>query len=304
MAPKIDAARLWRSILETALIGATENGGVRRLALSDEDRRIREWFFETASALGCDVRVDRVGNVFARRPGRRNDLPPIAMGGHFDTQLTSGRFDGAVGVLAGLEILRCLAEESIETQHPIELIDWTNEQGARFSPGLLGSAVFAGELDLQGALEQRDAAGRRVDDELGRIGYRGNSPCHGQALAAYVELHVEHEPVTVPVTVPKDQGATIAVVGDAQNRRWFGLEIDGTAAPGETAQRALGAHHAAVHIAKIAPAATIYIPCEPGSSRNETERVKPQHIAAGAEVLLRSVLARDAADRRSVEATA
>jgi len=208
MEPKIDAARLWRSILETAWIGATESGGLCRLALSDEDRRIREWFFETASTLGCDVRVDRVGNLFARRPGRRNDLPPIAMGGHFDTQLTSGRFDGAVGVLAGLEILRCLAEESIETQHPIEVIDWTNEQAARFAPGLLGSAVFAGELDVQVALERRDAAGRRVDDELGRIGYRGNSPCHGQALAAYVELHIEHEPV------PEDHGATIAVVGD------------------------------------------------------------------------------------------
>ena len=140
----IDAGRLWSSILETARIGATAKGGINRLALTDLDRQVRDWFVAACREAGCTVTMDALGNIFARRPGRDDTLPPIAMGSHLDTQPTGGKFDGVIGVLAGLEVLRTLNDAGIETQAPIEVIDWTNEEGSRFAPAMLASGVFAG----------------------------------------------------------------------------------------------------------------------------------------------------------------
>jgi N-carbamoyl-L-amino-acid hydrolase len=160
MTAKINASRLWKTIMETGRIGATERGGVCRLALSDEDRCVRDWFVEACRSQGCDVMIDDMGNVFARRRGRRADLPPIAIGSHLDTQPTGGRFDGILGVLAGLEVLRSLDEHGIETERPVEVIDWTNEEGARFAPAMLGSGVFVGALEKSLVLAREDRDGR------------------------------------------------------------------------------------------------------------------------------------------------
>ena len=137
----INASRLWNDILDTGKIGATERGGLCRLALSDEDRRVREWFIGACRAERCDVRFDDMGNVFARRPGRRSDLKPIAIGSHLDSQPTGGKFDGVYGVLAGLEVIRTLNDHSFATRHPIEVVVWTNEEGSRFAPAMVSSGV-------------------------------------------------------------------------------------------------------------------------------------------------------------------
>ena len=144
---RIDGERLWSELMETAAIGATPKGGICRLTLSDLDRRVRDWFKARTEALGCTVTVDTMGAMFARRPGRRLGIPPIAMGSHLDTQPTGGKFDGVLGVLSALEALRTLVEAGYETYAPIEVVNWTNEEGARFAPAMVSSGVFAGAFD-------------------------------------------------------------------------------------------------------------------------------------------------------------
>ena len=141
---QIDAQRLWDTLMETAKIGATAKGGICRLTLTDLDRQVRDWFKAQCEALGCTVAVDEVGNMFARRPGKNDTLPPIAMGSHLDTQPTGGKFDGVLGVLGALEALRTLHETGYETNAPIEIVNWTNEEGSRYAPAMLASGVFAG----------------------------------------------------------------------------------------------------------------------------------------------------------------
>src|SRR5438105_3938130 len=152
----IDAERLWDELLETAQIGATPKGGICRLTLTDLDRQVRDWFRARCEALGCTVTVDDMGAMFARRPGLRSDLPPIAMGSHLDTQPTGGKFDGALGVLAALEALRSLHEAGYDTFAPIEVVNWTNEEGARFAPAMISSGVFAGVFDREWAAARED----------------------------------------------------------------------------------------------------------------------------------------------------
>jgi N-carbamoyl-L-amino-acid hydrolase len=221
---EIDAQRLWQTILTTGRIGATERGGVCRLTLSDEDRCVRDWFVAACRRESCRVTIDDMGNVFARRRGRRADLPPIAIGSHLDTQPTGGRFDGILGVLAGLEVVRTLNENGIETEHPIEIIDWTNEEGARFAPAMLGSGVFTGILDKRFAHGCEDRDGTRFGDELARIGYRGEEPCGRHPLDSYFELHIEQGPVL------EAEKKTIGIVEGAQGIRWYDLELEGEAA--------------------------------------------------------------------------
>jgi N-carbamoyl-L-amino-acid hydrolase len=141
---QIDAQRLWNTLMETAKFGATPKGGICRLTLTDLDRQVREWFRQRCEALGCTVTVDEVGNMFARRPGKNDKLAPIAMGSHLDTQPTGGKFDGVLGVLGALEAMRSLHEAGYETNAPIEIVNWTNEEGSRFAPAMLASGVFAG----------------------------------------------------------------------------------------------------------------------------------------------------------------
>ncbi len=179
----IDPQRLWDSLMETAKIGANEKGGIHRLALSDEDRAVRDWFRSACEALGCAVTVDDCGNMFARRPGKRDDLDPICMGSHLDTQPTGGKFDGVLGVLAALEVMHTLHSAGYETNAPIEIVNWTNEEGARFAPAMLASGVFAGAFTRDFACEREDRDGKRFGDELERIGYGERSrPARG-ALA-------------------------------------------------------------------------------------------------------------------------
>jgi len=220
---EINSARLWGDIVESGKIGATEKGGLCRLALSDEDRRVREWFVGACRAAGCEVRVDELGNIFARRSGRRSDLNPIAMGSHLDSQPTGGRFDGILGVLAGLEVIRTLNEHGIETEHPVEVVDWTNEEGARFAPAMQGSGGFAGVLDKQEILACRDRAGRRFGEELERIGFRGDESCGDHSFDSYFELHIEQGPVL------EAENKVIGVVGGVQGMRWYDLTIEGLA---------------------------------------------------------------------------
>ena len=179
---KIDGKRLWDSLMEMAKIGATKKGGVCRLALTDLDLESRRLFTRWVEEAGCTVSFDAMGNIFARRPGRDDSKPPILTGSHLDSQPTGGKFDGVYGVLAGLEIVRTLNDAGLETEAPLEVICWTNEEGARFAPAMIGSGVFAGEFDLGYAHGQADADGKTMGEELARIGYLGQETPGGHEL--------------------------------------------------------------------------------------------------------------------------
>jgi N-carbamoyl-L-amino-acid hydrolase len=403
----INAERLWGSIIETANFGHTSKGGICRLTLSDEDRQVRDWFVKACKSLGCTVTIDEMGNIFARRSGKDNSLPPIAMGSHLDTQPSGGKFDGITGVLSGLEVLHTLNDDSYITKAPLELIDWTNEEGTRFNPPMLASGVFASVFDRDFAYSRADRNGKRFGDELERIGYRGKTKCGNHQLGAYFELHIEQGPVL------EAENIAIGVVTGVQGQRWYDVtvfgreshagstpmylrkdamlacaemvrEINGIALshtplavstvglvevkpnsrnvipgsvffsvdlrhPNDTELRNMdtelkemanrvakdmdikvsleniwnspsmefdkrcinivrsaveelgyshcdmisGAGHDAVYVARVAPTTMIFIPCEHGISHNEAEKIRPEDAAAGANVLLSSIVAYD-----------
>ena len=158
---RVDGARLWDSLMQLAQIGATEKGGVCRLALTDLDRKARDLFVAWAKEIGCSVRIDAIGNIFARRAGLRDDLPPVMTGSHIDTQPTGGKFDGNYGVMSGLEVIRTLNDFNYETTRPIEVVVWTNEEGSRFAPAMVASGVFAGVFDLDYGLSRADPRDRK-----------------------------------------------------------------------------------------------------------------------------------------------
>jgi len=414
-APRIDAARLWDSLMTLARIGATPKGGVCRLALTELDRQGRDLVGGWLREAGCELRVDAIGNVFAIRPGRRGNgfggdgRPhadparwPVAVGSHIDTQPSGGKFDGNYGVLAGLEVLRALNAAGVETERPVAVAIWTNEEGTRFTPVMMGSGVYGDAFTLAHCLGQRDREGRSVGDALGAIGYAGTD--HAPRFAAYFEPHIEQGPVL------EREGITIGAVEGALGQRWFdvavtgqdahagptpiemrrdallaasrmvvevrriarehphyargtvgqmfvspnsrnvipgrveftvdlrnasddtlaamfddlrgslariagehdvqvelaqvvyfppcafdpalvaGIEADARALGHPVRRLASGAGHDAVHVARTCPTAMIFVPCEGGISHNEIENARPEHLAAGAEVLLRSVL--------------
>ncbi len=403
----IDAERLWDSIMETAQIGATAKGGICRLTLTDLDRAVRQWFVAACEALGCRVVVDDLGNIFARRPGRDESLPPIAIGSHLDTQPTGGKFDGVIGVLAGLEVLRSLHDAGYETQAPIEVINWSNEEGSRFAPAMLASGVFAGAFTRDYAYGRADREGKTFGEELQRIGFRGAEPCGAHPLSAFIELHIEQGPIL------EAEGKTIGIVTGVQGMRWYEATVTGAEShagstpmklrrdallgaarmvaavqavalahapdavatvgliesrpnsrnviPGsvfftidlrhpddavvasmeaamETALHGIadadgldlalsriwdspavhfdanciaavreaatalgcasgdivsGAGHDAAYVSRVAPTAMVFVPCEKGLSHNELERAEKADVAAGANVVLRAVLALD-----------
>src|SRR5215472_18326914 len=159
--------------METAAFGATQKGGVRRLTLSEEDRKVRDWFRAACEKAGCKVYVDQLGAMFAVRPGRDNTKPPIGFGSHLDTQPTGGKFDGILGTLAGLEVIRTLNDAGIETDAPICIANWTNEEGSRFAPAMMASAAYVGDFTVDDILARRDAEGVSVGEALDAIGYRG-----------------------------------------------------------------------------------------------------------------------------------
>ncbi len=218
---QIDAQRLWDALMHTAQMGATAKGGICRLTLTDLDRQVRDWFKAQCEALGCSVTVDEVGNMFAHRPGKKPDLPPIAMGSHLDTQPTGGKFDGVLGVLGALEALRTLHDVGYETNAPIEVVNWTNEEGSRFAPAMLASGVFAGVFSAEYAYSRQDRDGKLFGDELQRIGYKGEEKVGTRKLGALFELHIEQGPIL------EDEARMIGVVQGVQGMRWYEVTITG-----------------------------------------------------------------------------
>ncbi|HRM48449.1 MAG TPA: Zn-dependent hydrolase [Alicycliphilus sp.] len=401
---RIDGARLWQSLMDLAQIGATPKGGVCRIALTDLDRQGRDLFVQWARGAGCSIRVDAIGNIFARRAGQDDGLPPVMTGSHIDTQPTGGKFDGNYGVLAGLEVVRTLNAASVRTRAPIEVAVWTNEEGSRFVPVMMGSGVFAGAFTLEHALAQRDAQGVSVGEALASIGYAGQlGPA--PAVGSYFEAHIEQGPVL------ENHARVIGVVTAALGQRWYDVTVQGMEAhagptpmelrrdallaaselvlevnriavqraphargtvgtmelfpnsrnviPGRASlsvdlrapddaqlldmdaalraacariatERSLqitveqvvyfppqpftpqlvqavranaddlgyssmdvvsGAGHDAVYLARVAPAAMIFVPCDDGISHNEIENAAAEHLEAGCNVLLRAMLA-------------
>jgi N-carbamoyl-L-amino-acid hydrolase len=401
---RIDGSRLWQSLMDLARIGGTAKGGVCRLALTDLDRQGRDQFVRWAQALGCSIRVDAIGNIFARRAGSDDSLPPVMTGSHIDTQPTGGKFDGNYGVLAGLEVLHTLNDHGIRTRAPLEVAVWTNEEGSRFVPVMMGSGVFAGAFTLEHALQQRDAQGTSVAEALQAIGYAGAAGPVAHPVGAYFEAHIEQGPVL------ETHERVIGVVQAALGQRWYDVQIRGMEAhagptPMEMRKDALlaaselvaavnriamdrlphgrgtvgqlevhpnsrnvipgtvkmsvdlrapddtmlgsmdaalrqvcqdiaaawrvdigveqvvyfppqpftpslvqavqrnaqdlgystmdvvsGAGHDAVYVARLAPAAMIFVPCADGISHNEIEDADPAHLEAGCNVLLRAML--------------
>jgi len=218
---RIDGDRLWRSLMALAEIGATPKGGVCRLALTDLDKRGRDLVIGWAREAGLEVTIDRIGNGFLRRAGRNPALPPIVTGSHIDTQPTGGKFDGNYGVLAGLEVVRTLNDHGIETEAPIEVAFWTNEEGSRFVPVMMGSGVFAKAFTLEHALAATDVDGKTVGDELSRIGYVGDQEPGCHPIGAYFETHIEQGPVL------EDHGVTIGVVTGVLGIRWYDCIVTG-----------------------------------------------------------------------------
>jgi N-carbamoyl-L-amino-acid hydrolase len=403
---RTNGQRLWDSLMELAQIGATPKGGVCRLALSTLDGQGRDLVTRWGREAGMSVTIDKIGNGFMRRAGRNNALPPIVAGSHIDTQPTGGKFDGNYGVLAALEVVRTLNDHGIETEAPIEVAFWTNEEGSRFVPVMMGSGVFAKAFTLEHAYAATDTEGKTVKDELARIGYVGPQEPGDHPIGAYFEAHIEQGPVL------EDNNKTIGVVHGVLGIRWFDCTVTGMEAhagptpmglrkdamqvathvmqevvatalrhaphgrgtvgmvhvhpnsrnviPGrvkfsidmrnatdalvdsmadevkacaaqvaqdsgldiqidlvssysaqafhpdcmDAVARAAqklgyshmpavsGAGHDAVYMARLAPSGMIFIPCKDGISHNEIESAAPEHITAGANVLLHAMLER------------
>lgn len=401
---RIDGARLWQSLMDLARIGGTPKGGVCRIALTDLDRQGRDLFVQWAREAGCSIRVDAIGNIFVRRAGADDSLAPVMTGSHIDTQPTGGKFDGNYGVMAGLEVVRTLNAAGVRTRAPIEVAVWTNEEGSRFVPVMMGSGVFAGAFTLEHALAQRDAQGVSVAEALAAIGYAGQAGA-APVVGAYFEAHIEQGPVL------ENHERVIGVVQAALGQRWYDVTVQGMEAhagptPMELRQDALlaasalvaevnrialdrlphargtvgslevhpnsrnvipgrvklsvdlrapddaqlldmdaalraacariaaerglaidveqvvyfppqpftphlveavranaadlgyscmdvvsGAGHDAVYVARVAPAAMVFVPCADGISHNEIEDADPAHLEAGCNVLLRAMLA-------------
>ncbi|WP_371874547.1 Zn-dependent hydrolase [Undibacterium terreum] len=218
---KINGDRLWKSLMELAQIGATPKGGVKRLALTDLDKQGRDLVTGWARQAGMSVTVDQIGNVFMRRDGKNNALPPIMSGSHIDTQPTGGKFDGNYGVLAALEVVRTLNDHKIQTEAPIEVAFWTNEEGSRFVPVMMGSGVFCGAFTLEHAYAAKDTEGKSVKDELSRIGYLGEQVPGDHPIGAYFETHIEQGPVL------EDADKVIGVVPAVMGLSWYDCVVTG-----------------------------------------------------------------------------
>ena len=218
---RINGDRLWDSLMEMAKIGPGVAGGNNRQTLTDEDAEGRRLYQAWCEAEGLEMGLDKMGTMFARREGTDPSLPPVMVGSHLDTQPTGGKYDGVLGVLAGLEIIRTLNETGIKTLHPIEVVNWTNEEGTRFSPPMMASGVFAGVHTLDWAYGRTDAAGKTVGGELERIGWIGDEEVGARKLAAFFELHIEQGPIL------EDENIDIGVVTHGQGLNWLQVTLTG-----------------------------------------------------------------------------
>ncbi|TDG03552.1 Zn-dependent hydrolase [Paraburkholderia guartelaensis] len=402
---EVNGERLWQRLMTLGKIGETERGGSRRLALTGLDKQGRELVCSWMRDAGLELTTDRIGNIFGRRPGVDNSLPPIVTGSHIDTQPSGGKFDGCYGVMAGLEVMQTLQDQQIQTRTPLELVIWTNEEGARFVPTMMGSGVFCGDIPLEHAYASQDALGISVKDELDRLGYVGAEQIGEHRVGAYLEAHIEQGPVLeseqkvigivtgvlgirlINVTVtgreahagPTPMGirhdalyaaapaftqivdigrgygeharATIGEIDVSPGSRntipglvrfsvdlrhlvpevlqemvqkareicarpqsdsgltfhfeelqyvvptKFDSEMIGAvrdavlATPYTHMEIVSGAGHDACYLAKVAPTSMIFVPCKDGISHNEIESAQPEHLQAGANVLLGAMMA-------------
>ncbi len=212
MVVTLDQDRFIETMEEQAKIGATENGGLHRLTLSNEDKEIRDWFYDQMEAEGLDIRIDEFGNMFGRRDGEDPDKETVLIGSHLDSQPYGGIYDGALGVISALEFIRMLNDEEITTEHPIEIVNWTNEEGSRYQPAMQGSGVWAGTHDIEDEYKKTDEDGVRFEDELERIGYKGDVPAAPtEDYEGYLELHIEQGPYLAEANM--DVGIVTGIVG-------------------------------------------------------------------------------------------
>ncbi|MEM7575100.1 MAG: Zn-dependent hydrolase [Bacteroidota bacterium] len=218
---KINTERLWQRLMDMAAIGATAGGGVKRLALTETDRQGRTLFMDWCTSAGLHLRKDTMGNLFARRKGLDPQRKAVLIGSHLDSQPSGGKYDGTLGVLAALEVIETLNDLNIATQAPLEIVSWTNEEGARFSPAMIGSGVFAGKFPLAYAYQQKDAAGTSLEQALQHIDQLGQDVVQAAEFAAALELHIEQGPVL------EAAATTIGVVTAVQGIRWYRLKIIG-----------------------------------------------------------------------------
>ncbi len=218
---KINKQRLWDSLMEMAKIGATDKGGCNRLAATALDGQARDLFVKWCKEAGCSISIDKMGNIFARREGKNNDLPAVVTGSHLDTQPTGGKFDGVFGVLAGLEVLRTLHENDIQTNAPFEFSVWTNEEGSRYAPAMQGSGVYVGRFELEKELDKIDVNGLVLRDELKKIGYLGDEEPGSRNIGAFFETHIEQGPIL------ENENKEIGVVRLGQGIRWYDITVTG-----------------------------------------------------------------------------
>ncbi len=221
MIPGVNSDRLWQSLMDMAKIAALPGGGCGRLALSDDDKEGRDLFVGWCRDAGCSIDIDSMGNIFARRDGTDADKAPIATGSHLDTQPHGGKFDGVYGVMAGLEVIRTLNDHDIKTEAPIEVVVWTNEEGSRFAPAMVGSGVYSGEFDEAFAHSRKDADSVTLGEELVRIGYAGKTPCGDHVMGGFFEAHIEQGPILEREDCP------IGVVIGGQGQRWYDVTVIG-----------------------------------------------------------------------------
>jgi len=220
---RVNGMRLQETLEEMAKIGATPNGGVQRLTLSDEDKEARDLFVKWLKEMDLDITIDEMGNIFGKRGGKNNDLAPVMSGSHMDSQPKGGRFDGILGVMGALEVLRTIHENKIETERPIIIVDWTNEEGSRFAPAMVASGVWAGALDKDWVYKRADISGKRFVDELERIGYKGTVPAEKWPVHAYYEYHIEQGPVL------EQDGKIIGAPKGILCLHWYDVYLEGEA---------------------------------------------------------------------------
>jgi N-carbamoyl-L-amino-acid hydrolase len=220
---RVNGRRLRAALEEMARIGATPGGGVQRLALSDEDKQARDLFVRWLKEIELEVSVDEMGNIFGRRAGKNNALEPVMMGSNVDSQPRGGRFDGILGVMGALEVMRTLAENKVETQRPVIIVDWTNEEGSRFAPAMVSSGVWAGALERDYAYGRTDINGKKQGEELERIGYKGKLPARKWPTHAYYEYHIEQGPIL------ERQGKTIGAPKGILCLHWYDVYLTGEA---------------------------------------------------------------------------
>jgi N-carbamoyl-L-amino-acid hydrolase len=220
---RVNGKRLKETLEEMAKIGATPGGGVQRLTLSDEDKQARDLFVKWLKELDLEVTIDEMGNIFGKRPGKNNDLAPVMSGSHIDSQPKGGRFDGILGVMGPLEVLRTLHENNIETERPFVIVDWTNEEGSRFAPAMVASGVWAGALERDWVYDRTDITGKRFEDELIRIGYKGAAPAKKWPVHCYYEYHIEQGPIL------EREGKQIGAPKGILCLHWYDVYLEGEA---------------------------------------------------------------------------